>query len=207
MIIPLILSVFSLALLAVSVLLPGLQDLVLLAAPMVVASLYLLLRAALAGKAEGRGGRRAGDRPHIVIDGSNVLHWRDEVPQLETLREVIAAVEALGFQPGVIFDANAGYKIGERYLDDRHFARLLGLPTPKVLVVGRGTPADPVILAAARDLKAKIVTNDRYRDWVQDFPEVQSPGQLVRGGYRQGALWLDEAALGLAVSRVAVAAR
>lgn len=63
-----------------------------------------------------------------------------------------------------------------------------------------------VFQAAAWELKVKIVTNDRYRDWVQDFPEVQSPGQLVRGGYRPSALWLDEAALGLSVSRTFVAA-
>ena len=46
-------------------------------------------------------------------------------------------------------------------------------------------------VAAARDLGARIVSNDRYRDWAADHPEVATPGHLVRGGYREGALWLD----------------
>ncbi|MCU0912684.1 MAG: hypothetical protein MUE98_15560, partial [Rhodobacteraceae bacterium] len=40
-------------------------------------------------------------------------------------------------------------------------------------------------------LGAQIVTNDRFRDWVERFPEVRQPGHLVRGNYRDGALWLD----------------
>lgn len=131
----------------------------------------------------------------IVIDGSNVMHWNGETPDLETLREVIAALRAEGYQPGVIFDANAGYKFRDRYLDDRHFATLLNLPGDRVLVVAKGEQADPTILAAARDLKAKVITNDRYRDWTTDFPEVQTPGHLVRGGYRDGQLWFDRQAL------------
>jgi hypothetical protein len=62
-------------------------------------------------------------------------------------------------------------------------------------VVNKGNPADPTILAAARDLKARIVSNDRYRDWTESHPEVAKPGHVIRGGYRDGNLWLDLAAL------------
>ena len=37
-----------------------------------------------------------------------------------------------------------------------------------------------------------MVTNDRYRDWAERFPDIRSPGFLVRGGYRKGRpSWLD----------------
>lgn len=130
-----------------------------------------------------------------VIDGSNVMHWDGEVARLAPLREVIAALKAKGYQPGIIFDANAGYKLADRYLDDGDFAKLLKLRADRVLVVPKGEPADPTILASAREMGAKIVTDDRFRDWAGDFPEVTEPGHLVRGGYRDGVLWLDDEAL------------
>lgn len=133
--------------------------------------------------------------PQVVIDGSNVMHWNGQEPDIATLKEVIAELRAQGCEIGVIFDANAGYKLQNRYLDDRRFAKLLKLPKDRVLVVNSGEPADPTILSAARDLGAKVVTNDRFRTWVSDFPEVASNTLLVRGGYRFGKLWLEEQAL------------
>ncbi|MBF9043031.1 hypothetical protein HKCCE4037_06820 [Rhodobacterales bacterium HKCCE4037] len=141
--------------------------------------------------------RRAERRlPPVVIDGSNVMHWKDETPSLDTVKEVIAALADLGFRPGIIFDANVGYKLEGRYLDDSHLARRLNLPADRTLVVPKGEPADPTILAAARDMGARIVTNDRFREWIAEFPEIAETGTLVRGGYVNGHLWLDEAALG-----------
>ena len=62
-----------------------------------------------------------------------------------------------------------------------------------LVVVNKGTPADITILAAAKDSGARIVTNDRYRDWADVHPEVREPGYLIRGGYRDGKLWFDMA--------------
>lgn len=146
------------------------------------------------GQSERRKSRRREARAplvHVVVDGSNVMHWKDGTPSLDTLREVLGHLTGLGFTPDVVFDANAGYKIAERHHDDRAFSQMLGLPRDRVMVVAKGTPADPVILAAARDMGARIVTNDRYRDWAETHPEVQTPGHLIRGGYRDGRLWLD----------------
>lgn len=138
-------------------------------------------------------GARRSPPKHVVIDGSNVMHWDGQVPRLKTLRAVIAELQGQGYQPGIVFDANAGYKLADRYLDDRDFAKLLNLPGDRVLVVAKGKPADPTILAAARDLGANIISNDRFRDWVGDFPEVTTPGCLCKGGFRNGQLWLQTA--------------
>jgi len=35
------------------------------------------------------------------------------------------------------------------------------------------------------------VTNDRYRDWAEAHPEIKEPGHLIKGGYRDGKVWLD----------------
>ncbi|TFL16480.1 NYN domain-containing protein [Jannaschia formosa] len=134
-------------------------------------------------------GRKPG--PELILDGSNVMHWREGGPSLDTVREAVDHLTAKGFTVGVIFDANAGYKLSGRYRDDDWFAAKLRLPGSRVVVVPRGTPADATILRAARDRGARIVTNDRFRDWADAHPEVTRPGHLVRGRYRAGRLQFD----------------
>lgn len=168
------------------------DDLLLLAGPSAVASLVLILRAFWK--------RQRGSPNWIVVDGSNVMHWKDDVPSIETVREVVHELTARGFVPGVVFDANAGYKLDGRYLNPRALARLLGLPADRVHVVPKGEPADPFILRAASGLGARVVTNDRYRDWAGAHPEVREPGFLVRGRYEGGRLALAAIASG-AVSK------
>ncbi len=127
-----------------------------------------------------------------IIDGSNVMHWADnDRPSIRPVREVIGALSRQGFDVAVLFDANAGYKLIGRYADDGYLAQQLGLPERQVYVVPKGQIADPMILKLARDKGARIITNDRYRDWAGDFPEVARRGFLVRGDYNQGQLRLN----------------
>jgi len=119
------------------------------------------------------------------------MHWRDGTPRIETLREVVLTLQNAGLAPGVVFDANVGYKLMGRYLHDHAMGNLLGLPRDHVMIVPKGEPADPTILTAARDYDARIVTNDRFRDWEDSFPGLHQTGLLIRGGYRDGKLWLD----------------
>lgn len=163
---------------------PGWQDLLLIAVPSTIASVLLLLHRWFRRKQQDT-------RSWVVLDGSNVMHWKDGKPKLETVKEVLDHLSELGFTCGVMFDANAGYLVSGMYVHDAGFGRALGLPEDRVMVVPKGTPADPTILTAARDLGARIVTNDRFRDWVGDFPEINEPGLLIRGGYRSGRLWLN----------------
>ena len=184
MFVPFTLLVASLLATTATLVLPGLSDLAPLPLLSALASLILLARAYLL-----RGPKA---QPNwILVDGSNVMHWKDGTPQLGTLREVIAHLTQKGFTPGVVFDANAGYKVAGRYTHDRAMGQLLGLPQDRVFVAPKGTQADPLLLTTARDLQARIVTNDRYRDWAETHPEVADKGHLIRGGYRDGTLWLD----------------
>jgi hypothetical protein len=119
------------------------------------------------------------------------MYWKDDTPRIETVREVVHHLADLGFTPGVMFDANAGYLLFGRYRHHGYMGRMLGIHSDRVWVVPKGTPADHYILKAARKLGARIVTNDRYRDWVEGHPEIRKPGHLIRGGYRSGKVWLD----------------
>ena len=187
MIVPFLLLLASMAAGVATLVLPGLSDLLLLPVACAVASLLLLAQ----GWHRRVPGAAKRAPAYIVIDGSNVMHWKDGTPQIATVREVVDHLSGLGFAPGVVFDANAGYKIIGSYQHDGALGRLLGLPEDRVMVVAKGTPADPTVLAAARDLGARVVSNDRFRDWVEAYPEVLDPGHVVRGGYRGGKLWLD----------------
>ncbi|QYK40901.1 MAG: hypothetical protein KF887_16115 [Paracoccaceae bacterium] len=172
---------------AIALLVPGQEGLLLVAAPCLLASLILAARRRPARRGKGRPVRNG-----IIVDGSNVMHWKGGVADLQTVRAVLDELARRGFTPGVIFDANAGYKLADRYMDDAELAALLGLPEDRVLVVPRGTPADHYILMAARDMQARVVTNDRYRDWAGEFPEVAEPGFLMRGGWRGDGPWLAD---------------
>ena len=190
MVVPVLLLILSLVGVAVALVLPGYDDILLLAEPCAIAALVLLLRALVArikSPPEAEPNR-------ILIDGSNVMHWKDNTPQIATLREVITHLRGLGFAPGVIFDANAGYLLTGKYKHDHAMAKYLGLAEDWVMVVPKGTIADSYLLTVARDVDAPIVTNDRYRDWAGEYPEIAKPGRLIRGGYRDGVLWLDEIA-------------
>ncbi|MFM7333715.1 MAG: NYN domain-containing protein [Tabrizicola sp.] len=138
--------------------------------------------------------KRTSDESWILVDGSNVMHWQDNTPNLAPVLAVVRQVIDQGHVPGVVFDANAGWKLEGRYLHDGDFARLLGLKTRQVKVVPKGTQADPFLLHTAREFGARIVTNDRFRDWADAHPEVHEPGFLIRGFIRDGSVTLDRIA-------------
>lgn len=178
-------SVFVLSLIGTlaSALIPGQSDWLLLATPCAIASLILVLRA-------WRPKPRSGP-DWVIVDGSNVMHWHEGRPDLRPVRDVIRALTEAGLTPGVVFDANAGYKLEGRYLHDGPLSRRLKLPRDRVMVVPKNAPADPMILTAARDFGARVVTRDLFRDWTEDFPEIRQPGFLIKGRYEGDRLTLD----------------
>ncbi|MBP0482096.1 NYN domain-containing protein [Sagittula salina] len=176
----------SLAVLGAGLLVPGLDDLLLLGVPCVIASLLILLT-----RLSSSGSSLIFKKRWIILDGSNIMHWKGNGADIATVQDAIQKLSEQGYTPGVVFDANVGYKLRNRYQGEAELAKLLDLPVARVMVVSKGTPADQVILAAARDHNAQVVTNDRFRDWSHQHPEVKDEGHLVRGGYRAGRLWLD----------------
>ncbi len=136
-----------------------------------------------------RPGRDA-DIPWIIVDGSNVMYWDRETPSLATVRHVLEAIEAEGLVPLVWFDANVGYLTAGQYLRPLQLSRMLGLHHGQVAVAPKGTPADPLLLEAAARMGARVVTNDRFRDWAEDHPAVREAGFLVGGAMQGGKVTL-----------------
>ena len=157
---------------------------------LVVAGWFFVKWALATRKQAKRKARAKNHARPILIDGSNVMYWKDGQPNIQVVQKLVQALNKNGYHPGVIFDANAGYKLFDRYLDDALLARELGLSEDQVLVSPKGEPADIFLLNAARDMGAPIITNDRFRDWIDDFPEFSKPGRLIQGGYRKGAPYL-----------------
>ncbi|MBW4962707.1 hypothetical protein [Sulfitobacter sp. CW3] len=187
MIVSVVLLLVSLGGVVLSMSSPVWSDAILIAGPCAVASIVILF----SETRKWRTRQAASAGRLIVIDGSNVMYWRDGTPRVECVQDVVNHLKKQGFHLGVMFDANAGYLFSGEYRDDKAMSRLLNLPLENVMVVPKGTPADPYILNAARDMGAVILTNDRFRDWADDFPEVHRPGHLIKGEYRQGELWFD----------------
>ena len=84
---------------------PDWSDVLLLSIPCALASAVLLLREIVRRVVALR--QRA--KRWVIVDGSNVMYWRDNTPRLETVREVVSHLRDLRFDVSVVFDANAGY--------------------------------------------------------------------------------------------------
>lgn len=170
---------------------PGHDDLLFLSLILTAGAALLVLYAALMTLLRSVFIGNTAESAVVVLDGSNIMHWRNGEADLATVSDVVRSLKKRGFSSGVVFDANAGYKLDGRYQHHPVLARKLGLPTDRVMVVNKGEIADGMILRVAQDFGARVVSNDRFRDWAAQYPKVQEPGFLISGGYRKGVLQLD----------------
>ena len=153
----------------------------LLAAAMAVVFLLVSLR-----RREGRR-RAAPAAPRIVVDGTNVMFWHDNVARLETLQKVVDALRDGGFDPVVFLDASSRHHIGDRTMSPARFARALGIADNRLMVCPARTEADAYLLAFARDEGLPVVSNDRFRDRRSTANRLR----LVRGRFRGARPVLD----------------
>jgi hypothetical protein len=103
-----------------------------------------------------------------IVDGSNVAHSTEgESPHVANLLIVREKLVEEGMKPIIVADAALRHQIDdsakyERMIDD-------GM----VRQAPAGTDADYFILSFARELRASIVSNDRFRDRIKQFPEAR----------------------------------
>jgi hypothetical protein len=113
-------------------------------------------------KAEGRD-----DRLTVLIDASNVAHSTEgEHPRLENIAIVVRKLREEGYKPVVMADAALRHQIDDREGYERR------IEEGKIRQAPAGTDADYFILSFARELDALIVSNDRFRDRAEAFPEA-----------------------------------
>ena len=111
--------------------------------------------------------------PIVLVDGSNVAHSTEgEQAKLANIVAVRDKLSKEGFDPVVVVDAALRHQI-----DDRDGYEQL-VDQGVVRQAPAGTDADYFILSFARELDARIVSNDRFRDRMKDFPEATD--RLIR---------------------------
>jgi len=103
-----------------------------------------------------------------LVDGSNVAHSTEgEKPRLRNIDLVTEKLLEEGYEPIVVSDAALRHQIDE----DRRYEELID--QGKVRQAPAGTDADYFILSFARELDAAIVSNDRFRDRLDAFPDAR----------------------------------
>ena len=103
-----------------------------------------------------------------LVDGSNVAHSTEgEKARLRNIELVVAKVEEEGLEPIVVADAALRHQIDET---EKYEARI---DAGEIRQAPAGTDADWFILSFARELDAYIVSNDRFRDRQESFPDAR----------------------------------
>lgn len=104
----------------------------------------------------------------VIVDGSNVAHATEGAPaRVRNLVAIRNKLRAEALDPIIVADAALRHQIDdpdayERLIDEGH-----------VRQAPAGTDADYFILSFARELDACVVSNDRFRDRMKQFPEAR----------------------------------
>lgn len=102
-----------------------------------------------------------------IVDGSNVAHSTEgDEARLRNIQLVVDKLQEEGYRPIVVVDAALRHQIDER----RAFERMVD--DGRIRQAPAGTDADYFILSFARDLDACVVSNDRFREREDAFPDT-----------------------------------
>ena len=104
----------------------------------------------------------------VLVDGSNVAHSTEGAkPMVGNLLAVRDKLKKEGFDPIIMADAALRHQIDDpKVYEDM-------IESGSVRQAPAGTDADYFILTFARELDADIVSNDRFRDRIKQFPEAR----------------------------------
>lgn len=107
----------------------------------------------------------------VIIDAANVAHFQKEEGSKAKLKNITLAVKALEEENHdflIIADASLRHNID----DKETFVKLVedGI----IDEVPVGTIADHYILDLAYDEDAKVLSNDKFRDFMSEFPDINS---------------------------------
>ena len=106
-----------------------------------------------------------------MVDASNVAHFgraKDGKPRLDYIIKSAKALKELGYDPVLIADASLRHEID--FKED--FNQLLS--KDEIKQVPSGTTADHFILKIAEDEDAKILSNDVFREYNDEFQDISS---------------------------------
>jgi hypothetical protein len=120
----------------------------------------------------------------VLVDGSNVAHATEGgAARLENLLAVMTKLREEGFEPLIVADAALRHQID----DKKAYEQLI--EDGVVSQAPAGTDADYFILSFAREMDARILTNDRFRDRAREFAEERD--RIIRYMIVDGAVVLE----------------
>jgi len=104
----------------------------------------------------------------VLVDGSNVAHSIEgEPPHVANLIAIREKLREEGLEPIIVADASLRHQIDE----PQRYEKMID--DGMVRQAPAGTDADYFILSFARELNASVVSNDRFRDRIKQFPEIR----------------------------------
>ncbi|MGQ0815697.1 MAG: NYN domain-containing protein [Gemmatimonadota bacterium] len=104
----------------------------------------------------------------VIVDGSNVAHSSEgEKAQLDNIRVIRDKLLDEGYDPVIVADAALRHQID----DETAFEQMV--ESGEIRQAPAGTDADFFILSFARELAATVVSNDRFKDRAEAFPEIR----------------------------------
>jgi len=110
----------------------------------------------------------APSRTTAIIDGSNVAHSTEgDSARLDNLRLMREKLIEEGYEPVIVVDAALRHQID----DKATFEQMV--EDGEIRQAPAGTDADYFILSFARELDGVVVSNDRFKDRLQAFPEAR----------------------------------
>jgi hypothetical protein len=103
-----------------------------------------------------------------IVDGANVAHSGEaDPPRLGHIKLICRKLEEEGFRAIVLVDAALRHRID----DSGEYERMV--EAGEIRQAPAGTDADYFILSFAKEMDAAIVSNDRFRDSGNTFPEAR----------------------------------
>lgn len=121
----------------------------------------------------------------VLVDASNVAHSTEGgEARLRNIRLVEEKLREEGLEPIIVADAALRHQID----DKASYEKLID--DGKVHQAPAGTDADYFILSFAREMDARILTNDRFRDRAKDFPRER--GRVIRYMIVDGEVVLEQ---------------
>lgn len=125
----------------------------------------------------------AGSR-RVLVDASNVAHSTERgEARLANIQLVERKLRAKGFEPLIVADAALRHQIDRK----TEYEQLI--ENGKVHQAPAGTDADYFLLSFAREMDARILTNDRFRDRAEEFPQERD--RIIRYMIVQGEVVLE----------------
>lgn len=104
----------------------------------------------------------------VIVDASNVAHSTEgPKPRLENITVMVAKLREEGYEPVVLADAALRHHID----DGAAYERMV--EAGEIRQAPAGTDADYFILSFAREMDANVVSNDRFKDRLEAFPEAR----------------------------------